>query len=85
MHERHVAVVAVTALLAESSDPTHAGHDAGILHYFCEDCDGPDLALCGLDISGDPLTDIVRDLPECVVCADLADTDCPHGGERRGQ
>lgn len=57
--------------------PDFTGEDApDLTHWVCE-CD-LNKALCGRDVSED---DEVLDAPvDCVVCAALEDTRCPHCG-----
>lgn len=62
------------------ADPRHTT-DAGddIVHLFC--CD-PDLAMCGMDLTGAMATDDEFDNDPCVVSDDLlyepcGDPDCP--------
>lgn len=58
-----------------SEQPTHSdtSNDDGLVHTFC--CD-PDRALCGKDVSGEPVTACIESPDDCVVCEDLAAGPC---------
>jgi len=45
------------------------------LTHVCCECRGPDVALCGVDLTDAPWVDEDDDL--CVVCAELAKMPCP--------
>jgi len=51
-----------------------SAHDDDLTHDWC-DCRGPDVALCGVDLTGAEWCDEDDNL--CVVCAYLAELPCP--------
>jgi len=49
--------------------------DDDLTHDWC-DCRGPDVALCGVDLTGAEWVDWYYEDDLCVVCADLAELPC---------
>jgi len=63
---------------APTQDTT--SHDDDLFHWVCE-CDW-NIALCGIDVSGQTYKVPTPSDPMCVVCDDLMYAPCPRCGNR---
>ena len=79
-HGKDRPVTATTTHLDTTPATTDEPGDEDMLHVVCA-CN-PDQALCGLDMSGEPLVNDPGPTPDdCVVCTDLDKYTCQNCGE----
>lgn len=64
------------AALAPAIESSRSSGQSPLNHIFC--CDR-DTALCGADVSNDPIVELEE--ADCVVCLDLEEQPCPYCGE----
>lgn len=70
---------ALGLLILDETTTSRGGHDDDLDHLFC--CCSPDLALCGTDISDEPVCEDDEDQDNpCVVCVDLEAAICSRCG-----